>query len=128
MELRVNQSDGKDEWWLYKLGYKVMFLGVMSTGDGIHDHISNFDSIASYYASRGKNDFNVIHTGYIDRYSCLMQMENSNVFVVRSHGAEMKTNRIYVCMIMAHRLGCIAQIYTIFPGIKHLLILAELNL
>ena len=83
VEMRQNQSDNADEWYIYKEDNEVCMIGI--TDDG-HDHSSVFGKVMRNLQSLGYSSFNCIVTDYISVSSIRSKMPYSKIFVSRSHG------------------------------------------
>ena len=83
VEMRQNQSDNADEWYIYKEDNEVCMIGI--TCDG-HDHSSVFGKVMRNLQSLGYSSFNCIVTDYISVSSIRSKMPYSKIFISRSHG------------------------------------------
>ena len=83
VEMRQNQSDNADEWYIYKEDNEVCMIGI--TDDG-HDHSSVFGKVMRNLQSLGYSSFNCIVTDYISVSSIRSKMPYSKIFISRSHG------------------------------------------
>lgn len=81
IEIKDNQSDNKSKWNLYKTGSEVMLLGIINDG---HDHFSCYSDVINNFGQ--SYAYNVESTSYKPYNSCLSQMQNSKIFISRSHG------------------------------------------
>ena len=81
VEMKNIQSDNTSKWNLYKTGSEVMLLGIINDG---HDHFSCYSNVMDTFGQ--SYTYNAESTSYKPYNSCLSQMQNSKIFISRSHG------------------------------------------
>ena len=85
VEMRESQSNKQDEWYLLNItGSDVLLLGIEDDG---HDHKTVYGEIMPQLIDLGYTDFNYLITTMIPKADVLDAMEQSKIFVSRSHGA-----------------------------------------
>lgn len=77
------QTSDNDEWFLFKVGTDAFLLSILDPG---HDHHTVLGRVSNEISSLGFDSFNFVATNGVTDEFVLNAMENSRIFVSRSHG------------------------------------------
>lgn len=84
VEMREEQSDGRDKWYFFSSsGSEVMLMGISDDG---HDHSTALGVIMPDLVQCGYSKFNCIVTDNIDSQIVKNNMAKAKIYVSRSHG------------------------------------------
>lgn len=79
------QTSDNDEWFLFKVGTDAFLLSILDPG---HDHHTVLGRVSNEISSLEYDSFNFVATNGVTDEFVLNAMENSRIFVSRSHGNE----------------------------------------
>ncbi len=86
----VNNTSYKDEWFLFRVGTEIGIVGIATSG---HDHDSCYNGVLNSLAMMG--NYNTVSCNLVSimtKSECLGVLQNSRVFVSRSHGGYSATS------------------------------------